>query len=324
MKDLKEINMGQNMVTLKDNHVTSSILPKNTHELSQNITIAGDVIIDGAVYTNTLEISNGPAEFLGALFANSELHIKNDSKGLIHFHKAVASANSVVALLINDFAIFSSDINSPIIKLKNVFVAGSIYGTDITLENCVVLGGVFASKTLEVNSCILGTFNSSSVRAGGVNYLLYPTAFSVEPMTILPGTQWWNLSLADLGALFNGEKPQENTGKLLIDILNDTQRTVLTDNDGTQTLINSYSVASRVLVSDLIDYDKMKNHFLIVGAALGEQLLKSYAMPTSNGSEGGTLSIEKIARFFFDLLSGKIEISEISGKVSFDALSKNI
>ena len=50
---------------------------------------------------------------------------------------------------------------------------------------------------------------------------------------------------------------------------NDTQRTVLTDENGTQTLINSYSVASGVLVSDLVnmemdgkpDFDELKKNF---------------------------------------------------------------
>lgn len=94
--------------------------------------------------------------------------------------------------------------------------------------------------------------------ASGVNYLLYPTAFSVEPMSFLPGTEFWNLSLADLGSLYKEEEEKPNTGKIKIDFENDTQRTVLTDDNGTQTLINSYSVASRVLVSNLIDMEKME------------------------------------------------------------------
>ena len=39
MKELNDINLGTNMIVLKDNHVTSAILPKNSAELQQNITI---------------------------------------------------------------------------------------------------------------------------------------------------------------------------------------------------------------------------------------------------------------------------------------------
>src|SRR5574344_217407 len=322
MVELKEINMGSNTVTLKANKVTSSILPKNTAELEQNITVDGDVIVEGAVYTNNLEISTGPAEFKGGVFANHELHIKNDSTHLVYFHKAVASASSVVSLLMNGNCIYGADINAPSVKLRNCFVCGSIYGTEVQLENSVVLGGVFASKTLSIQNCIIGTFNAPEVNAGGVDYLLYPTAFSVEPMAILPGTEFWNLALADLGSLFIGEQEKPNTGKIRMDIQNDTQRTVLSDESGAKTLVNSYSVASRVLVSDMVDFDKLENHFLIISASLGSQVLKEYSLTKEDGTKGPELSVKEIAQFFFEVLSGKKVVQEISGEVTFDELKK--
>ncbi|MFA6938319.1 MAG: hypothetical protein WCQ67_08820 [Treponema sp.] len=322
MEDLKEINMGSNNVVLKNNRVTSSILPKNTSELQQNITVDENVIIEGAVYTNNLEISNGPAEFKGAVFANNELHIKNDCAHLIYFNKAVASAKSVVSLLSAGNVIYGADINAPSVKLKNAFVCGSIYGNEIQLENSVVLGGVFAAKTLSEHNCIVGTFNSPEVNAGGVNYMLYPTSFSVEPIALLPETEFWNIALADLGSLFKGESEKTNTGKIKMDMLNDTQRTVLTDENGAKSLVNSYSVASRVLVSDLVDFDKMENHFLIISASLGSQVLKRYSIPTSTGEKGPELSVKNIAQFFFSILAGKVQIQEISGEIDFKELKK--
>lgn len=137
------------------------------------------------------------------------------------------------------------------------------------------------------------------------------------------GTEFWNLSLADLGSLFKGEEEKPNTGKIIIDFENDTQRTVLTDDNGTQSLINSYSVASRVLVSDLIDMEKMENHFLIISASLGSQILKTYSLKKSNGEKGPELNVKDISSFLFDVLNGKIQIKEIDGKVSFDELKKN-
>ena len=207
--------------------------------------------------------------------------------------------------------------------MKNCMVCGSIYGTEIQLENCIVLGGVFSSRSLTFNNSMIGTFNSPEVNTSGINYLLYPTAFSVEPMSFLQGTEFWNLSLADLGSLFKGEEEKPNTGKIKIDFENDTQRTVLTDDNGTQSLINSYSVASRVLVSDLIDMEKMENHFLIISASLGSQILKTYSLTKSNGEKGPELNVKDISSFLFDVLNGKIQIKEIDGKVSFDELKKN-
>ena len=97
----------------------------------------------------------------------------------------------------------------------------------------------------------------------------------------------------------------------------------MTDDNGTQTLINSYSVASRVLVSDLIDMEKMENHFLIISASLGSQILKTYSLTKSNGEKGPELNVKDIAEFLFKVLTGKIQVREIDGKVSFDELKKN-
>lgn len=320
MKELKEINLGTNVITLKDNAVKSSILPKNTAELEQTLRIDGNVMIDGAVYVNVLDILHGEAVFKSAVFANSELHIQNDCAEMIYFRKAVGSANSVVSLLSKGRCIYGADINSPSIRLKNCFVAGSLYGSEIFLENAVVLGGVFASKKLSIDSSLLGTFSTPSINASGINYLLYPTAFSVEPMTYLPGTQFFSLSLADLGALYKKEAPKANTGKIEINIKSDTQRTVLTDEAGTQTLVNSYSVANRVLVSDMMDFSKLENHFIILSASLGQQSLKQYSLTLENGQQGPELNIVKIANFFFDIMMGRIDVPNIESSVLFSEL----
>ena len=323
MKDINDKDFGQNTITLRNNRVATSIIPRTNAELDRQVIVDTDVLVEGSTYAKFLEISNGPAEFRKAVFADKELHIKSDAKGLIYFVKSVASSQSVSSLIENGKAIYGGDVNAPTVKMKNCMVCGSIYGTEIQLENCIVLGGVFSSRSLSLAGCLVGTFNSPEVNASGINYLLYPTAFSVEPMSFLPGTEFWNLSLADLGSLYKEEDEKPNTGKIKVDFDNDTQRTVLTDDDGTQTLINSYSVASRVLVSDLIDMEKMENHFLIISASLGSQILKTYSLTKSNGEKGPELNVKSIAKFLFDILSGKIQVREIDGKVSFDELKKN-
>ena len=323
MKDINDKDFGQNTITLRDNRVATSIIPRTNAELDRQVIVDTNVLVEGSTYAKFLEISNGPAEFKKAVFADKELHIKSDAKDLIYFVKSVASSQSVSSLLTAGRAIYGGDVNAPVIKMKNCFVCGSIYGTEIQLENCVVLGGVFSSTSLIINNSIVGTFNSPEVNASGINYLLYPTAFSVEPMSLLPNTEFWNLSLADLGSLYKGEEEKPNTGKIKLDLTNDTQRTVLTDDNGAQTLINSYSVASRVLVSDLIDMEKMENHFLIISASLGSQILKTYSLTKSNGEKGPELNVKDIAEFFFNILNGKTQVKEIDGKLSFDDLKKN-
>jgi len=105
------------------------------------------------------------------------------------------------------------------------------------------LAEVFASKTLSIQNCIIGTFNAPEVNAGGVDYLLYPTAFSVEPMALLPGTEFWNLALADLGRLYKGRTGKtEYQEKSVWTYRMTPSVTVLSDESGTKMLVNSYSV----------------------------------------------------------------------------------
>ena len=320
MKEMKEIRVGESTVGLKDNLVKSAILPKTSGELERDVNIQGNVIIEGAVYARNLILDSGPVEFQSAVYAHNELHVKNDAADVIKFCKAVASSGSIVALLLKGKCIFGADINAASVKLKNCFVAGSIFANEIQIENTVVLGGCFASKKLSVHNSITGTFNAPDVSAGGVNYLLYPTAFSVEPMTNLPGTEFFNITLADLGSLYKNEIEKPNTGKIRLDIEADSQRTVLVDESDTKMLLHSYSVASRVLVSDLLNLEDLENHFLIISASLGSQILKTYSLQKDDGGRSDDLTLANIADFFFKILSGIVQIKDLSGAVSFNEL----
>jgi len=322
MNELKEIRIGESIVGLKDNLVKTAILPKTSGELDRDLNVQGNVQVEGAVYARNLIIDSGPAEFISAVYAHSELHIKNDAEGIICFRKAVASSGSIVALLIKGQCVFGADINAASVKLKNCFVAGSIFANEIQLENTVVLGGCFAAKKLTLQNVITGTFNAPEVVSGGINYLLYPTAFSVEPMTCLPGTEFYNITLADLGALFKNEAEKPNTGKIRLDMVADSQRTVLVDESDTRILLHSYSVASRVLVSDILNMENLENHFLIISASLGSQILRAYSLRKEDGGKSDDLTLANIAAFFFRVLHGSVQIRELSDAIPFDELRK--
>lgn len=327
MNEMKEIRFGDNLAVLKDNVVKTSILPQKSAELNRNLKLQGNVVIEGGVFANAIDIENGPATFKGAVYTNQELHILNDSKDVVVFEKAVASADAVGALLTSGKAVFGADINAVSVKLKNVFVAGSIFAAEIYLENCVVLGGVFGTKKITVQNSIVGTFNSPEVNIGGINYLLYPSAFSVEPISPLPGTELYNLALADLGALFKGDAQNQNSGKIKMDYQHDSQRTVLTDDSdksgiGANIIVNSYSIASRVLAADMMNLEKLENHFVISAGSLGSQILKNYTLTKEDGSKSQELSLLNIAMFFFKILSGEVEIQELSSKIDFDDLKR--
>ena len=322
METLNEIRFDDNDFFLKDNIVKTNILPQSSKELKRNIKIESNTIFEGSVFGSTISIDDGGVVFKGAVFANKELHIATTMTGLTRFDKATASAESIAALVSSGRVIFGSDVNSPSVKLKNCYVGGSVFGAEVYLDNCVVLGGVFATKNLSITNSVFGTFNAPSVELSGVNYMLYPAAFSVEPLSFLPQTELYNISMAHLGALFKGEPEGENTGKIRMDLEDDHQRTVLVDDDGATTTVNSYSVSGRLLVADLIDFEKLENHFLIGAGALNSQILKVYSLSKADGERSEELTLENIAEFFFKIISGIVQIQNISGEISFNELKK--
>lgn len=321
MKELKELRFNESNIQLKDNLIRGSILPEKVAELNRTITVQGDTVIEGPVYAHKLEIQNGDLEIQGAVFTQLELYVNSEAKGRITFKHSVGSSNSIVSRASNAKLVFHSDINAKSVTLYNAFVAGSIYADEVVLENTVVVGGVFATQQIDLKNSIIGTFNTPSVRIEGIISLLLPSAFSIEPIIATADAKLYNLSLADLGALYKGLAQTENSGKIEMNIITDEVKTRLT-NAEVQKTIRSYTVIGKVLAADLLDTDKFQNHFLLTAAALGSQLLKTYDMGIGKDGDSVSLTFDHIHDFFFDILNGKIEIQNIDGKFDLSQLQE--
>ena len=189
------------------------------------------------------------------------------------------------------------------------------------MNNCVVIGGVFATQNIEITNSIIGTFNSPSVKAAQQVWMLLPSAFSIEKIITIPGTKFFNLCLADLGSLYKGNPQSENSGKIEMNLNSDEVKTTLT-NEEMQKTLRSYTVVGKVLAADLIDFDKFQNHFLLTAASLGSQLLKNYDLGVNDKGEPVLLTFDKIRDFFFNILLGKIEIKEIDGNFDISEITR--
>ncbi len=247
---LKEIRFNESNIQLKDNLVKGSILPERVSELTRTITVQGNTIIEGPVFAHKMEIQNGSLEIQGAVFTQLELYINSEAKGNITFKKSVGSANSIVSRAAQVKPLFYSDINAKSVTLYNAFVAGSIYADEVILENSIVCGGVFATQQIDLKNCIVGTFNAPAVRVEGQLSLLLPSAFSIEKMQTTADTRLYNLSLADLGALYKGLEQAPNSGKIAMDTETDEVKSSLTDQDIQKTL-RSYTVIGKVLTCSI-------------------------------------------------------------------------
>lgn len=319
-KELKEIRLDATELILKDNLVRGAILPQKIAELNRNIVIEGNTLVEGAVFGQRVDVRGGDVEIQGSVFAKNEFYIAGDVSGDVLMKKTVGSAGSIVSRAMNCKPIFGCDINAKQVYLRNAYVAGSIYADEVTLENCVVIGGVFATADASVNNCVIGTFNAARVSLDGTIQLLLPSAFTIEKPHTTPGTRMFNLSLADLGALFRGKPEAEESGRIPMDLETDQVRSNLT-NEEMQRTLRSFTVVGKVLAADMLDTDKFQNHFLITAASLGPQMLKTYDLGTKSDGSQATLDTVSLRDFFFDLLEGKKEPKELSATFSLDEIA---
>lgn len=324
MKEVNEIQFDHENIILNSNKVHGSILPKNVGELDRDIKIQKDTTIEGAVYGHKIDIESGDVNVKGAAFAQLEIYINSSAKGTIKFEKSIGAVESIVSHTRDCKVMLLSDVNAREVRLTNAFVGGSIFADEITLVNCVVIGGAFANKELSINSCIVGTFNAPSVNMEGENSLLLPSAFSLEPINYNPRTTILsNLALADLGALYKGVTQATNSGKIKMNLETDEVKSTLTS-DNRQMSVRNYTVIGKVLAADLIDWEKMQNHFLLTAASLNTQLLSVYDLGLNANGEKAVLTPEKIYDFFMSLMLGKINVPEIDGTFSISTISENI
>ena len=321
-KELNIISM-EGEVLLKDNLVRSSILPHVASELDRDVTIMGDTIVEGALYAHKLGIENGDLEIKGAVYTQLELHISTSAKGSLIFRKSVASSDSIISYAKDCNLMFMADINAKTVKLTHAFVAGSIYADEIQLDDCVVIGGVFSTKSIDIKNCVMGTFNSNSVFLEGANYLLLPSAFCGMPIEVANDTKLYNLSLVDLGAIYKGTDEMQNTGLIEMDVKTDELKTMLSEDQKTM-MVYSYSVAGKVLAADLVDFERLQNHFLIGATAMGSQILRTYDLGVGEDGQKAIITSEKVAEMFYDILHGKRQIRKIEGSFSIQELASKI
>ena len=321
MQELTELRLDSGVLILDGTRVMSPVIPRSYRDVDNDILVKGTSVIEGAVYTRNLSIESGPFSVAGALFAKESLTSLRENSGAIRFRKAVA-CNGTISLEDEGRKTFGADVNAAVVRLRNAVVAASVFGAEIVLEDCIVLGGVFATKSLSAARCVMGTFNAPSASLSGDTYILHPSVFTVEPLHVAEGGRLVNLTLADLGNLFKGQPERDLTGAIEIDPVVDEQKVSLTDEKGNDTLWETYSVAGKVLAADLLDLEKLDNHFLLSAGSLDMQLVKRYDFGTDAEGKPITLSLDVIGDFLSDIQTGRKPVRRLSGTISFDDLKR--
>ena len=144
-KNMEEIRVDSKDLILKDNKVSSAIIPQTSAQLKRSVVIEGNTDILGAVYGEKILIHDGPCEFHRSVFGKEELVIDPTSKNTIIFRESAGSNQVISSTSLSGEVTFCSDLNAKRVTLRNAFVGGCVYADEIQLDNSVVIGGAFGA-----------------------------------------------------------------------------------------------------------------------------------------------------------------------------------
>ena len=150
------------------------ILPEKVADVGRfDITVDPESTIHGGVMCRNLEIKGTPFEIKGSVMAlgSIKVQVDADSGGVLG---PLVAGNNILASRNSGAGTFrvSGDLSSTRVNLNGAFVYGNIFGTNVILNDCVVLGSIHASQHLEMSNVACFTFVAEDVSIKQSAYLL--------------------------------------------------------------------------------------------------------------------------------------------------------
>lgn len=163
-----------------EEHV-GNIMPGDRAEMMRNIYLRSGAHIKGGIYGNELSVEGNGITVDGAVYCKSHIRInlleENDQKDAT-FRSAVVCPGTILTTTSVCKTRFLSDIYSGKINLKRGFVYGNIYASSATIEDSVVLGGVYCTKQLTLKNSIIFTFRAGDCSISEHVSILSPFGFA--------------------------------------------------------------------------------------------------------------------------------------------------
>jgi hypothetical protein len=150
------------------------ILPEKVSQVGRfNVQVEPESTIHGGILCNDLEFNGTPFEVRGSVMAQGSVKIALTRRRGTVLGPLVAGNNILVDKQ-HDQGVFrvAGDLSSKRMNIENGFCYGNIFGVNVNLKNCVVLGSIHASQHLTMEGVVCFTFLSDQVKLKADNYLL--------------------------------------------------------------------------------------------------------------------------------------------------------
>jgi hypothetical protein len=161
------------------------ILPGGKEEMWRDLHLLPGAHLKGAAWGNSLTIEGAPVEADSAVYTRGAIKIKASLKegadtGIVNFSSSVTSPDSVVIEDVPFRVRFMSCVYTGVANLNNCIVYGNLYARRCTLQNSIVLGGVYCQGHLQIENSLVSTFRAKRVTIGPGVTLLFPAAMAEE------------------------------------------------------------------------------------------------------------------------------------------------
>jgi len=292
---------------VKEEHI-GSIMPGNRAEMHRDIYLQSGALIKGGIYGNKLSINGGNITVEGSTYCKSNIKFNfpgNINKDVV-FQSTVVCPGTILIPPFNGKIRFLSDVYSGKINLKNCIVYGNVYATSATLEDSIILGGIYCKNQLKLKNSIVFTFRSNHSLIDDHVSILSPFGFS-EQISMNS-----NVNVLSFKSLFNSNETIQSSGKLKLDETDiyEIELEKKDESDGSAgKKIQILSVAERLLnTSEIIEHFKQNKKFIVflsLNSHLIDEDKESFITNNKEELENGLWQIIEDKSDFKELVGAK-------------------
>lgn len=154
---------------LEDETYHGTIMPHIIKELNRDVKLFNDVHLHGGIFGHNVEIYAHDIYIRDAVFATNGILLTGEKpEGKTWIHSVLSAEESIVSDgNAQNRVRISNNVSARKIKLKNTIVYGNVFGTDVILEDSIVMGGIYCKNKLEVKNAIAGTFETKDFIVNG-------------------------------------------------------------------------------------------------------------------------------------------------------------
>lgn len=296
-----------------------NIMPGNRAEMLRNVYLQSGAKVRGGIYGNEISVNGSDITIDGTVYCKNNLQFNTAQKGKnkdVVFQSTVVCPGTMLVPANSCKIRFLSDVYSGKINLKNCIVYGNVYATSATLEDTIILGGIYCKNQLKLKNSIVFTFRSNHCLIEDHVSILSPFGFA-EQISLNS-----NVNVLSFKSLFNNNEANQSSGKLKLDETDiydiELEKKDKTDNREGKKL-QVLSVAERLLnTTEIIRHFKQNKkfiEFLSLNSHLSEEDKQSFI---ANNKEELEVELWRIIeeKSEFDELVGAKSIEEMFGEFS--------